>query len=349
MLQVVGTLSPRRMFASNITPAALFRAVEKYRPTLLIDEGDTFLRDNEELRGILNSGHTKGTAYVVRTVGDDHEPTTFKTWCPKIIALIGKLKDTLEDRSIVIPLRRKGPGEAVERLRADRLQALDPVCRKAWRWGQDNLDALRTHEPDVPPELHDRAADNWRPLLAVADLVGGDWPEHARNAATALSCPDAGDTESMREQLLADIRILFESRGTDRLFGEDIVSELAEMDGRPWPEFSRGKPLTKAKLARLLKPFGIRPKTVRIGDDRAKGYELEDFKDAFSRYIPPRNRDTVTTPGKIDENAFSNRDTEKACHALESAKTPESIDLSRCHALKGGYEQASVKYEEGEI
>lgn len=111
----------RPMSTANITAAALFRATELWRPTLLIDEADTFLRDNEELRGVLNSGHSRDSAYIIRTAGDDHEPRAFNTWAPKAIALIGKLPSTLADRSIVIPMRRKLPGEQVERLRLAQL------------------------------------------------------------------------------------------------------------------------------------------------------------------------------------------------------------------------------------
>ena len=102
LLHLIGPMVPRPLTTSNITSAALFRAVEKYRPTLLVDEADSFLRDKEELRGVLNSGQSKATAFVIRTVGDDHEPRRFSTWAPKVVALIGNLPDTLEDRSIVI-------------------------------------------------------------------------------------------------------------------------------------------------------------------------------------------------------------------------------------------------------
>src|SRR4051812_5227908 len=53
-LIVLGCLAPRRLYASNVTPAVLFRTIEKYTPSLLVDEADTFVRDNDELRGILN-------------------------------------------------------------------------------------------------------------------------------------------------------------------------------------------------------------------------------------------------------------------------------------------------------
>ncbi|MGD1149122.1 MAG: hypothetical protein ABR961_14370 [Thermoanaerobaculaceae bacterium] len=110
LLEVLGALVRRPLFASNITPAAVFRAVEAYSPTLILDEAETYIRgDNEDLRGILNSGHSKATAFVARTVGDDHDVRLFRTFCPKVAALIGDLPSTLEDRSIAIRLRRKTP------------------------------------------------------------------------------------------------------------------------------------------------------------------------------------------------------------------------------------------------
>lgn len=79
LLTLLQGLVPRHLSIANITAAALFRTVEKYRPTLLIDEADSFLTNNEELRGVLNSGHRRATAFVIRTVGDDHEPRRFTT------------------------------------------------------------------------------------------------------------------------------------------------------------------------------------------------------------------------------------------------------------------------------
>ncbi len=134
LLEVISYLLVKQLFASNITPATLFRAVDKYTPCLLIDEADTFLRDNDELRGIINASHRKATAYVLRTVGDEHEAALFVTWCAKAIALNGKLPDTLEDRSILIPMRRRGPGERVDRFRSDKIgPELETLKRKILR------------------------------------------------------------------------------------------------------------------------------------------------------------------------------------------------------------------------
>src|SRR5262245_1023635 len=164
-LTLLGALVPRPCHAANITAAALFRAVEKWQPTLLIDEADTFLKNSDELRGVLNSGHQRSSAFVIRTTGDDHELRQFRTWAPKAVALIGKLPPTLASRAIHIELRRKMVSESVERLRSDRVDHLEPLCRQAARWVADNSISLRTADPMMPEALSGRAADNWRPLV----------------------------------------------------------------------------------------------------------------------------------------------------------------------------------------
>lgn len=285
-LSVLSRLVPRPLPTSNITPAALFRSIEVGSPTLLIDEAETFLGEREELRGVLNSGHYRDGAFVVRTTGDDHEPRCFSTWAAKALALIGRLPDTLTDRSIVIPMRRRAPDEQIERLRLDRSGAFSELCRRAARWAADRLVELRAADPDVPTEISDRAADNWRPLFAIADLAGGEWPQRARHAALSLSgVADSQDGE--REQLLGDIREVFREREATRIFTEDLLADLCARDDRPWREWRNGNRLTAIQLARLLKPFDVRPRSIRDGGGNAKGYELAAFADAFGRYLPP--------------------------------------------------------------
>ena len=273
--------------AANVTTAAIFRTVEKYRPTLLIDEADSFLRYNDELRGVLNSGHRRSSAIVVRTVGEKHEPRTFSTWCPKAIALIGSLSGTLEDRAIIIHQRRKAPGEHVERWRRDRISAdMETLRRKAARWVDDHLCELRDADPEMPPELNDRAADNWRPLLAIADAAGGEWPQQARMAARVLSGGANEEENSARIQLLADIRDLFDSREVDRIPSSEIVEALVEMEERPWPEWKKGKPLTPRQLASILSNFGVKPKVLWVSEKSVRGYQRSDLEETFSRYTP---------------------------------------------------------------
>ena len=161
---------------------------------------------------------------------------------------------------------------------------------------EDNLEALAEADPDPPGGLHDRAADNWRHLLAIADLAGGSWPEKARNVAVALSGDSEAEDSSVGVMLLTDLAALFDERNTVRLSSRDICDALADLEDRPWPEFSRGKPITPNQLSKLLKPFGVRPKTIRLETGTKKGYEVADFAKAFARYIPPSVAVTPSQP-----------------------------------------------------
>jgi len=290
LLKFLTALVARALPTSNATVATIFRIIDKMRPTLLLDEVDTYLPENEELRGILNSGHDRQFAFVLRCVGDEHEPTKFSTWAPAAVALIGKLPGTLEDRSIEIRMRRKLPTQKVERLRRKQLAAIgEALAPKCARWAADHIEALKNQEPACPEVLNSRQADSWEPLLAIADEAGGNWPELAREAAVALSGAQ-GEDPSINVRLLADLKTLFETTKADELGSATICESLAKIEDAPWSGFNKGRAVEPRHLARLLKPFGIQSTTIRPKDnpDRpCKGYKSPDFDDTFSRYITP--------------------------------------------------------------
>ncbi len=216
------------------------------------------------------------------------EPRKFSVWGAAAIAKIGRLPDTLEDRSIVVPMRRRRTGENVASLRLDRLDAeAAPLRRKLWRWAKDNIDLLRGMDPAIPSGLDDRAADNWRALLAIADAAGGTWPDHARQAAIELSRVRGEDDQTLGVQLLADLRALFVERKADKLPTEEIIAALVKLEERPWVAYSRGKSITPRGVSRLLAPFHARSANVRRSGHVVKGYALADLQDAFDRYLPP--------------------------------------------------------------
>jgi hypothetical protein len=205
-----------------------------------------------------------------------------------MVALIGRLPATLEDRAIVLPMRRRAPGEAVDRMRRDGLlRQGDPLRRRTARWVAEHLPALRAADPAVPAELEDRQADNWRPLLAIADEAGGAWPDLARTAARRLAGAVAEADTAAPVQLLADLRELFTTTMANRLATAAIIRHLAALGDRPWVDYAQGQPLTPRHLATLLEGFRIRAKQIRQGAATRKGYMRADFTDAFSRYLPP--------------------------------------------------------------
>ena len=302
LLMLLHALAPRPLTLSNITASALFRTVEKYKPTLLIDEADTFLTGDEALRGILNSGHRRETAYVVRTVGDKYEPSYFRTWSPKAIALIGNLPDTLEDRSIVIRMQRMRVDEHKEEFRSDRYSELLGAFRsRAARWANDNFSILQSSDPCLPKEITNaRARDNWHVLIVIADAVGGDWPRRAREAARGFSGRKP-ESESIPALLLSDIRAIFDECGESRITSETLINKLAEFEERPWGEFRNGAQMSKQALAMLLKGFDIEPHKWREGQKTLRGYWKADFNEAFARYL---DNDSPQTPHPIESVAY---------------------------------------------
>lgn len=225
---------------------------------------------------------------VIRTVGDDHEPRVFSTWCPKAVAAIGRLPDTVEDRAVVISMRRKTAEESVDRLRPDRLSELtEPIRRRGARWAADYVERLRNADPDPIPGLNDRAQDNWLPLLAVAEMCGSDWVTSAHQAASEAS--DLVDDEGAAILLLSDMAAFFADRGEDALPTQELLQALHQMEDRPWGEFRLGRPLSAPQLARYLKEFGVRPRPFPGG--KVRGYRLEDgLSEAFHRYVPQESR-----------------------------------------------------------
>ena len=311
LLDIIGRLIWRPLPTANVTAAALFRVVEAYRPTLLVDEADTFLAEADELRGVLNSGHRKG-GQVLRTVGDEHEPRSFSTYSAVAIAVIGNLPDTLADRSVIVDLKRRLPSESIESFRSDRAAHLDVLARQTTRWAADNAARVAEVDPVMPASLYNRDADNWRPLLAIAEVTGGEWPERARAAALKAQEASGGDDATLVELLLGDIRDTFAKRKKNKVERPEeipsgiLVEGLVAIEGRPWAELGRSrKPLTQNRLARLLKPLAIAPGNVGPEENRVRGYLLEQFKEAFSRYLGPEGASEPPSRPECDEMGTS--------------------------------------------
>lgn len=288
LLAILTKLCFRAIPASNISGAALFRSIEKWHPTFLIDEADAFLKHNEEMRCLIDSGHSRDAAFVIRTVGDDHEPRSFSTWGAKVVAQIGRPAETIVDRSIQIAMRRRLPTEPVGDLRDVDLQVYDKLCRRCMRFAIDNKERLGKARPQMPPGMHNRVADNWNLLLAIADLAGREYADLARKAAVALA--DSKSTTSASQELLADLREIFKADDADAWGSNALVEELCKDLTKRWATHNHGAPLSVFQLAKLLEPYNIDPDRVRIGTHQIRGYHVADFADAFKRYLGKRPR-----------------------------------------------------------
>ncbi|MEK6271432.1 MAG: DUF3631 domain-containing protein [Actinomycetota bacterium] len=292
LLEVLRPLCAGPVDTDGMTPAALVRLVDARHPTLLLDESDAAFKGDREyaeaLRGILNSGF-RSRGNVTKCVGEGANMTTreFSTFCPKAIAGIGQLPDTVADRSIPIELRRRAPGEKVAEFFEEEWEnRAPPIAGGFADTLEPKFEELVEARPDKPEGISDRAKDAWKALLAVADLAGGEWPERARHAAQALCGHPELDEQEIGIRLLGALRSAFEDRDTDKLTTSELLRFLHAQSDEPWADWSRGSPIPPRRVADLLRPFDIRPKKLRVGEDTVRGYERTACEDAFSRYLP---------------------------------------------------------------
>lgn len=286
LLELLRPLVLRGWHTLMPSTAVLFRVLEQYGPTVLMDESEAVRTGRGEaalnVRDLLLGGYRRG-ATVPRCVGDTHQVHFFEVFGPKVFALVGELPAALRSRCIRIPIRRRRPDEQVEPVTpAVEVRALE-LARRARRWAEDHLEELKAVEVVLPEGVEDRAAEVWSPLFAVATVAGGEWPRLAAEALEALS---GGRSEAdARELLLADLRELFE--GEEAIPSAALVEALAAMEDRPWPEWRHGKPITTRQLAAMLRGFDVRPRDVWTAEGARKGYRARDLADAWGRYLPP--------------------------------------------------------------
>jgi hypothetical protein len=295
---------PRGIMASNITPSAIFRYIDLHHPSMLFDEAETHLK-REDTRGILDCGHTRLASFVVRNVGDSHEPKLFSTWGPKVIGGLKQMPPTIRDRSIIIPMKRKGKSETVVRTRND-TDDFVALRRQALRWTNDNIIALKDAKPVMPRGLSDRAEDNWELLFSISDLAGPEWAAKARTAALALSGIRDADDDSLGIQLLTVTKPLIEDMATTSsvraITSKVIMEHLHKIEDGPWLAYGRAeKPISQKQIANLLQDFRIFPGSKRIGGSaNNRGYEFAAFKDVFAAYLdyPPSRSATPPQPNE---------------------------------------------------
>lgn len=304
-LEVTEPLVPRPVHAVNTTPAYLFRKVADPdgTPTILYDEIDTVFgpkaKDNEDVRGMLNAGHRRGaTAGRCVMRGKTVETEELEAYCAVALAGLDDLPDTIGTRAVIVKMRRRAPGEKVEpwRHRINGPQG-HPIAEQLMRWGE-MVESVPW--PDMPDGIEDRNADVWEPLLALADLAGGDWPARGRAAALHLVKAAADGKRSLGVQLLDDLRKVFADQTA--MSTTDILHALLDLDEAPWGDL-RGKELDARSLSYRLKKYDVKPANVRIDGRVVKGYKAEDLADPWSRYLgpSPENSATPATPATPTE------------------------------------------------
>src|SRR6266545_1996753 len=297
LLDVVAETCHAPLITVNATIAAVVRSLGDDPPTLLVDEADALwgskkqADNNEDLRGLLNAGHQRNRP-MLRWDAAARSLEQLGTFAMAMLAAIGELPDTIMDRAVVVRMRRRAPGEHVDPYRTRRdAPPLNQLRDRLTGWAREHLRELQHAQPAMP--LEDRAADTWEPLVAVADLAGGDWPARARTAATVMTAAEAQQEEdtSASVRLLGDLRELFDQADAEALYSATILDALHKLDEAPWADWY-GHPLRPRELANLLRDYGVRPRDVRehgTGPQR-KGYTRSDLHEPWARYVPRQPR-----------------------------------------------------------
>ena len=332
LLSVLAAMACKPLIASNISVGALFRSVHTCSPTLFIDEADTFMASNGTMRGIINSGNTRRTAYVLRlsqakqnrpahepsphpdplpshpmgaereqqadTNLSGHSQTTrqspveytntglkkYSCWCPKVIAMIGQVPDTIADRSIVVKMARKLTTETCAPLAE--LNTAD-IKAKCARFGLEMAQYIADSQKIRGDGLNDRAADTFDPLFVIARLAASGWEQKLQEAALALS--SSADVEHSGAGLIMDILGVFCETNSEKLFSRDIVAFLRE--GSAESPVLKYSSIDEYQISKTLRPYGIKPGCIRIGREVTKGYHATDFREAVTRYVSEADRE----------------------------------------------------------
>lgn len=346
LLDVIHCLSARAIVTNNITSAAVFRTIERAAPlTLIFDEADTFLPGKEELRGILDSGHRRELAFVVRVVGEDMEPRQFSTFSAKAFGCIGKLPPTLEDRAIPIRMERRRKEDKITRLTKKWRLVLRELTRRIFTAtdSEELRAALGETEPAMPPLGSDRARDNWEPLIIVADYAGRDWPARARRAAVVI----AGelDGEDINERFIRDVASVFHD-GEDELSATEIAERLVLIEESPWATYNRGRPISPDQAGRRLRGFGLTVKR----DKKSRKYSKDDIFNVAAKYSPAQGENSVIASPAHENPLFdqgfevtlgenekqASQDPKKKCHPVNADSTDTYVTGDTGDALEGG-------------
>ena len=284
VMKLLKVFCHRPEMVSKITPAAIYRLIERDQPTLIFDEADRFLRGNNELNGIINAGHARFEATVIinkKLPDGNYEPIEFPVWCAKAIAGIGKQDDTLTSRSIVISLRRKLVSETVKPVRFNMFLEYEAIREGLAAWAA-NFEPIS--EQEMEPFLKatsDRGTDNWLALGIITKRINPDWVQRVQAAFNTIEERQRDGLQSAGVQLLSDVRNIVCESSRPEWSSTDLYNAVVQNDENDWSVFNHGRPITKKKFTQILGEFEVKP-TKR---SNANVFYVADLEDAFERYL----------------------------------------------------------------
>jgi hypothetical protein len=281
---VLELLCPRAEVNLLVTGPTLFRMVESYKPTLILDEAEALGTKSpriQDLLSVLQSGYKPGGT-VKRTIGG--EVKEFRVFCPKAFAVIGDVPEVLRDRCLSVPMRRKRSDEVVERLRRRFATCWAEGTRaSAERWTNEHIHEIqRQYERLSLPELSDRDEELWLPLFAIAAVAVparvGELQATAIRMSRQKRRKDSVDAELIR--LLGDLRIVTASEGGPGVWTENLLSGLRKVPEGIWGN------MTSTKLAMMLRAFDVEPDQVFMKGQNKRGYNLKRLREVIDNYLP---------------------------------------------------------------
>jgi len=240
--------------------------------------------ERRDALAVLNAGYKRGAR--VDRCKENGDLVSFDAFCPKAYAGLdsGALVATLLSRSITLRMERKTARERAEMWIAPLVEPEAVALRERCEaWGAQHVERLATHRPDLLG-LFNRAAEVWWALLSIAEQAGGEWEARARDATGEFaSGGDGTDDVPDQVQLLLDIRDAFGDETA--VTTSTLLARLNDLDESPWGARRKGEGIDARGLARMLRPFKIKPRSVRA-EGGSKGYRIEQFDDAFARHLP---------------------------------------------------------------
>jgi putative DNA primase/helicase len=317
VLDVSEQLVPKPLMAHNITASAFCRIVELEHPTLLLDEYDTYMKGNEDIRGIINAGQKFNGKYIKSVrVGDNYEPASFSCYCPVALAGIGKLHATIQSRSHVIKMKPAKEFEVSKEFDLDDIEDVKLLASKLAKWALDNKGALKTAKPKLHGSLKNRKKDSWKPFYAIAELAGQKWIDLANNTVIATR---QSRSLTFKENFLADIRYIFEENNLEQIPSKSFEIGSEQFDGladklmglelRDYANMFDGRGITPNNVANWLHDYDIKPKRINFYVEsqrtQKRGYIKDMFEDAWDRHLNIGNENIIPFPAEVSAQSVT--------------------------------------------
>lgn len=271
--------------ASRITPAAIHRVIQRDQPTLLLDEADRFVLNNQELIGILNAGHARFDAHVIinqKQTDGNWEPAEFSVWCAKAIAGIEVKDDTITSRSLVIRLRRKLISEPISRYTYDYPLKQHSVREQIEAWAA-NIQ-LSDFKPLELSGTTDRSTDNWIALGQIAQAMGNDWPDRIRHSFKVMEMNSPKTSDDIKVEFLHDIQEVLDDHPHREIQSSALLNLLLNKEDSDWLNQNGGRAITQRWVAKTLSAYGVKP----LKRSMHNVYVISELVSVFERYLPPK-------------------------------------------------------------